>query len=51
VNTAVEKNEKGKTCSLTWEHEVHAVMSSPVSTIGTARNGRPTTVEQNNISI
>eukprot|EP00262_Sarcandra_glabra_P016358 TRINITY_DN530_c1_g1_i3.p1 TRINITY_DN530_c1_g1~~TRINITY_DN530_c1_g1_i3.p1 ORF type:complete len:173 (+),score=5.67 TRINITY_DN530_c1_g1_i3:11-529(+) len=36
---------------VTSEHEFHALNSSPVKTMGGIKNGSPTTVEQNSISI
>lgn len=37
--------------SVTCEHELHALNSSPVKTMGGIKKGKPTTLEQNNISI
>jgi hypothetical protein len=47
----VGKTRKLLGMSITCEHEFHALNSSPVKTMGGIKNGKPTTLEQNNISI
>ena len=36
---------------VTSQHETHALNNSPVTSIGGIKRGKPTTVEQNSISV
>lgn len=46
-----QKKKENRGCLLTCAHAVHARKTSPVKTMGTNKNGNPTTVEQKSISI